>query len=453
MSGLLGRIDGVVSRLKAGDVRAGTRVAVLVPNSAEYALLIAACLRLGAVAAPISTRYTSAGVRSAVRTAGAEVLIDAMGMSNPSEFIRTLAWPDLVEPVGDLIGQVTLDSLGVAIDHPCSIIMTSGSGGTPRGVMHRLAAHVENARGAGRVIPFQPGDCWLMSLPMYHISGFSILIRAWDTGAAVRFPSANEKLEEALTHDDVTHLSLVPVQLARLMESPNALARLRRFKAILVGGAAASPRLIRDALEHDLPIHTTYGSTEAASQVTTSRAGELSGREHTSGRLLSGRRLKIDAEGRILLAGSTMLDGYLLDGRLAGAVNGEGWLETGDIGRVDEHGHLTVLGRRDAMFISGGENIHPEEIERCLDELPDVERSLVVGVARGEMGRRPVAWVRSRIGAAWSSASAIEALEGRLERFKVPIAFLPWPEAWNEAVKVNRREAAERAQALLGQRD
>ncbi len=294
-----------------------------------------------------------------------------------------------------------------ALDGIATVLLTSGSSGTPKAVAHSLAAHLANAAGSNANIPFCPGHRWQRSLSMSHIGGLAMLFRALTGGGA-------------LVMDDVTpatHLSLVSVQLRRLLRQPT----LPDLSALLVGGGPIPPDLIAQAVARGLPVHTTYGMTELGSQVTTTPPGATAAQLATAGRVLAGREVRIDGSGEILIRGKTLLSGYLTEGGLRPGVDAAGWYHTGDVGRLED-GWLTPTGRLDQMFISGGENIHPETIERALGGL--VAGCVVVPVPDAEWGARPVAIVAGDFDADELRGELVE----RLPRFAVPDAFLAWPE-------------------------
>jgi len=288
-----------------------------------------------------------------------------------------------------------------------TVLLTSGSSGQPKAVAHHLAAHLANAAGSNANIEFGPGDRWRRTLSMAHIGGLAILMRALVGGGAVVLDAETPS----------THLSLVAVQLRRLLARPT----LPTLRALLVGGGPSPPELITAALQRGLPVHTTYGMTELGSQVTTTPAGATAEQLRTAGRPLLGREVTIAQTGEILVRGSTVLAGYLTAEGLSSGVDAAGWYHTGDVGTLED-GWLIPTGRLDQMFISGGENIHPETIERALGGL--VEAAAVVPVPDPRWGARPVAFIRGE----FDPDALRTALRERLPRFSVPDAFLPWPD-------------------------
>lgn len=315
-----------------------------------------------------------------------------------------------------------------AADAPATIILSSGSTGIPKAIVHSLSAHVASASGAAKNMPLEAGDRWLWSLPVYHVSGLSILVRCATAGAtlvAAQGPLTSAEIGKL----NITHLSLVSTQLRRLLQDsdfPHA-----NLKAVLVGGSTVPPSLVELARRRGVPACTTYGMTETASQVTTST---VECPPTTSGRVLPRREIKIE-DGEILVRGETLCMGYWQEDGIRSVVDQQGWLHTGDLGSIDADGRLTVTGRRDNMFISGGENIYPETIEKALHELDGVEQAIVVPRADDEFGQRPIAFVQGdlRLTDVWNTE-----LGKRLRSFEIPDEYLAWPADLQSGIKPNR---------------
>ena len=300
-----------------------------------------------------------------------------------------------------------------------TVLLTSGSSGRPKAVAHTAQAHLANAAGSHDNIPFAPGHVWLRSLSLHHVGGLAMLFRALHGGGAVAFPEHGVPLGRACRQFSATHLSVVATQLQRLLAEgpPPDLA------AVLVGGGPIPPELVTAARGVGVPIHTTYGMTEMGSQVATTPPGATPEQLRTAGRPLPGRLVRIDDGGEILVRGAPKMAGYLRDdGTLDPGVDGEGWYHTGDVGTLED-GWLRVTGRKDLMFISGGENIYPEEIERVLMGIDGVLAAVVVAVPDPTWGRRPVAFVLGQ----FEEAALRAALRDRLAGFQVPDRVFAWP--------------------------
>ena len=177
-------------------------------------------------------------------------------------------------------------------------------------------------------------------------------------------------------------------------------------------------------------MHTTYGLTEMSSQVTTTSPEDRRDRLFTSGKVLDHRDLKVD-NGQVFVKGKTLFKGYVKAGRTLLPVDDKGWFGTGDMGHIDSDGYLTLLGRQDNMFVSGGENVYPEEIEEALCRLPDILQAVVVPIKDKEFGFRPVAFIKIEGNKAVDQGNIVSNLERYLPRFKIPVAFFKWPEKEN----------------------
>lgn len=320
------------------------------------------------------------------------------------------------------------------------VLPTSGSGGTPRLVDLSIDAMRASAELGARVIPFGEGDVWHSSLAPSHVGGMMILMRARFLGGAVRFgaqPRAWRDLEGS------THVSLVAAQLARLLEDEAPVPS--SLRAVMLGGGP-SPQTLRDAaIARGVPLFATYGLTETSSQVAT---GALAHGDAATlaGAPLPGVSIAVDAvTGEILVDGPTLARGEFAGDALVPLARP---FATRDAGFLDERGRLHVVGRLDAMFISGGKNIHPEEIERALCALPFVRAACVVGVPDAKWGMRPVAFVD--LAAAPRGRSIRESLFETLERHLVPDAIHAMPA--DEAARMKPSRAALSARLASGER-
>jgi len=294
-----------------------------------------------------------------------------------------------------------------------TVVLTSGSSGEPRPVRltHRnvataIAASVHRLGNSS-------ADRWLLTLPLFHIGGLSILWRSAAAGGAAvihrRFQP--DRVAAAFRNGSVTVASLVPTMLYRLLEvDPGPYPGMR---AVLLGGAAASRELVERGLEAGLPILQTYGMTETCSQVTTVVPGEEIDSLGTAGRPLPGVTIRTGevGVGEIVVSGEMVSPGYL------GEADRENGHPTGDIGYVDENGRLVVLGRADGMVVTGGENVHPNRVANILSGHPAIAEVEVVGIPDPEWGQALVAIV---VGTAAAQASIESWARQELLRHEIP---------------------------------
>jgi len=430
------------AQLGAIGVQPGDRVGLHAPRSARLVTILWALWRHGAVAVPLSTRLPPAEVGQAARRAGCSLLLsDSSAVAEAGPDDVTVRSPGAL-PVASGIedGERTL-----VPDRPATILYTSGSTGTPKAALHTWRNHLYSAKGANANMPLREGDRWLLTLPLYHVGGLAPLVRCAVAGAAVLVPAADRSLADSLRRRRATYASLVPIQLRRLLDADEG-APPPSVRGLLIGGGPIPPSLVRRAQVRGWPVLASYGCTEMASQVTTTGLGAARAVPRSAGRRLPHRRLRIDG-GEILVAGPPLFDGYVTADGIEDPRRADGWYPTGDRGWIDAAGRLRVLGRTDRMFVSGGENVHPEEIEEALERLSGVERAIVVPVPDADYGARPVAFVEGSNSGRAEALSA--ALAERLPGFKIPEAFhplrLPMGE---EGVTVDRERLKRRARAL-----
>ena len=387
-----------------GHVDGNGPVATCRRSDFEHAVFLLAMLAQGRLAAPISYRLPASESQRRAAWIGASAFYSPRGLERLDHDV----WDT------NLCG---------------SILFTSGSSGSPRAVVHELSAHIVNAQGAASRIPLEPRCGWLLSLPLHHVSGFSVLIRCLLSGATIVFPDVQMPMENQISHPSVTHLSVVALQLQRLLQAE---APLHRLQSVLGGGGPFPRQLIMQAVRAGVPLHITYGMTETASQISTSE--KLTGKSphFHAGEVLPYREMKISANGEIHVKGSILALGVVEiqhdenlknHFRIQPIADGEGWFPTRDLGILTPEGHLVVVGRKDRMIISGGENIYPEIIESILAEAPGVECAVVVGIPHDTYGHRPVAFIQGT----FSSVQLREYLSRRIERFAIPDTFHPWP--------------------------
>ena len=349
----------------------------------------------------------------------------------PRERERLLERTGAVEwrPLPAAAPAATSAPLRIAIHRPATVVFTSGSSGEAKAVVHSTANHLYNAAGSAANIPLGPDDAWLVALPLSHVAGLSILFRTLSAGACALFADSGALHDAgdpaARLLPGATHVSLVETQLRRLLQIPGWQALTRRLRAALIGGSALSAPLLRQARAARLPVCASYGCTEMASQVATTRPGDPSETFAGAAPVLPHREVAISGDGEILLGGPTLCLGYLNQERVRPAAGADGWFASGDLGRLDG-GRLSVTGRRDARFISGGENIQPEEVEQALLAHPAVLAAVCVAVPDTEFGSRPAAFLALASGPL--PPSDIEAhLDARLARFKHPVRYFALP--------------------------
>ncbi len=395
-------------------LNAGGRLLVVTDSPLTSVLLIIACLRSGIIYCPVNHRFSHHQIEAYGKRIGSEYEI---GASLPS--LKSLQLPELNHQVSENFSSIKI--------HPnqlCNLIATSGTTGVPKAVAHTFSNHWFSAEGSKTNIALTENDAWLLSLPLFHVGGFSIVIRCLLAGAIMVVDTRKTALAELLIQEKITHLSMVNTQLYRLLKQPDFDFSETRVDLILLGGGYASEQVVSAVDEQGVRILTTYGMTEMSSQVATGRP-VFTDKGVTSGKLLPNRELMIDESGEICVRGETLAAGYYDHGELSPLLAKDEWFHTGDIGCWYQD-HLKITGRRDNMMISGGENIHPEEIEQALLSIDGIIQAVVVSIEHQEYGSRPYAFVDTEKDK-FDPLFTKRMLAGSIGRLKVPdiIRLLP----------------------------
>jgi O-succinylbenzoic acid--CoA ligase len=411
----------------------GDRVAMLMYPSWPAVCTVFALIRIKAIVVPLSPRLPLEGLKSQLAAVQAHTMITEPGLHPEG-----LDGVDILH-AEELSDYVALDRRIIpyhAIGQPAVIVFTSGSSGHPKPAMLTYGNLYYSAHHSNTNLHLSSNHKWLLSIPLYHVGGLGILFRCVEGGGTVVIPTRDVPLSQDVQSYEVTHLSLVPTQLIRMMRAADAKKTARSLHTVLLGGAPISTEHILQALALGFPVHATYGMTETSSQVATHPKYISEDKLHTAGRVLPCNEVIIAEDGEIYVRGLTLFAGYIEDDKTVKPFDAEGWYHTGDIGALDEAGYLTVLGRKDNRFISGGENIYPEEIERILTGRLKVDKAVVVPVADETFGQRPVAFVAFPPGT--NAAHLAHQLEEFLPRFKIPVAFHEWPPEAPEDLKFDR---------------
>jgi O-succinylbenzoic acid--CoA ligase len=360
------RATSVAMRLAALGVGPGDRVRVSHPSGIAFAELLHAVPRLGAVFEPV---VATEPPEPKLDPAAAPRAVDAE--------LRTAHEPDAVH----------------------SVIHTSGTTGEPKPVELTFGNHVASAAASADALGVDPDDRWLCPLPLHHVGGLGVLVRCVvnHTTAVLHERFDAERVKRALEAGDVTLASLVPTMLVRLREA--GLRSAPGLRAIALGGGPIPAGLLEWAEETGIPVIPVYGMTETCSQVV---AG-------SPGRPLKRVELDIGPDGEILVRGAMVAAGELAP---------DGWLHTGDLGRLDEHGHLHVKGRLKELIVTGGENVAPLEVEQALLEHPAVADAAVTGRPDPEWGEAITALVVPR--ERFDEEELRKWCRDRLEPHKVP---------------------------------
>jgi O-succinylbenzoic acid--CoA ligase len=449
---LLARARAGAGELAARGARRGERVAIALPAGLDFACALHACLLLGAVAVPVDLRLGEREREAIVGTAA--VLVD--------------------EPLGSETAEGMPAGAVHDLDAVAAVIHTSGTTSAPKPVELTYGNFLWSALGSAVALGLEPGERWLCNLPPSHVGGLSILMRSaiygttavvherFDTELTLRaLTASSEGGREPRSAGPVTLVSLVATTLARLLDA--GLERPPALRAALTGGGPVPAALLDRARAAGVPVSLTYGLTEACSQVTTLPLGAsgdpsataadvatharlipaaigpprspstASLAAPTAGPPLFCTRVRIAENGEIEVAGPTVARG------VAGA---DGWLRTGDLGRLNMEGNLQVTGRKADTIVSGGENVAPTEVEAVLEEHPGVLEAAAIGCADERWGEAVTALVVARAGAELRGEELREHCAARLASYKVPkqVVLVGGPLPRTRSGKLLRRE-------------
>lgn len=406
---LVGKID---------HLNPGSRVGLLATNTLMSYKLALAIMCSGRTIVWLNWRLAGEELERQIKDSGLQLCLVEnslwrSGMTNPfksySAFLITNADPGELIPV-------------FKSDWVASIMYTSGTTGKPKGVLQTFGNHFYSAVSSALNLGLSPADKWLCVAPIFHISGFSIIMRGLIYGMTVRLVEKfrAEEIERILANETVTIMSVVPFMLKKLIQQQNKTNTHYNsaFRCMLLGGGTIDRETLEACLQRSIPVVQCYGMTETCSQIVALRSADALLKLGSVGQPLFSTQLKLSKEGEILLKTPALTPGYLnLPDKLPSKMI-DGWYRTGDVGHLDKEGYLYIDGRADEMLISGGENIFPQEIEQVYQRYPQINEVAVVGQNDSVWGQVPVAFVVSdrRL----SPTKLINYGYEHLARYKVP---------------------------------
>ena len=421
---------GVIQRFK--PLKPGDKVGILMANGLPFVGSLLSLMRMGMIAVPLNTRLTKPELKWQVDNADCQLILcdpstvaQAHGLGIAALELRQQSF---IEPPSE---YNEFGWMNLADDF--AIVHTSGTSGRPKAALLTYGNIFSNALGSSLKLDNRPSDRWLCVLPLYHLGGLSILLRSLIYSSAIDLmpaaPFDVHRVNQKLSDHPITLVSLVPTMLQRLLEAKtkpwNPYLRL-----ILLGGEAPSPRLLQRCIADEIPIATSYGLTETASQVATALPELVYRKPGTVGKPLLlatvrvvddlGKDVPANVHGEVLVGGETVMRGYYNDPAATAQALRDGWLHTGDIGYLDEDGDLFVLQRRNDLIVSGGENIYPAEVESVLRAHPAVEEAVVVGLDDADWGQRAAAAVQLKPEREINAETLIAFARERIAGYKIP---------------------------------
>lgn len=319
-------------------------------------------------------------------------------------------------PAKELMETVELEAIA-------SIMYTSGTTGQAKGVLQSFGNHFYSAVASALNLGLSANDQWLCAVPLFHISGFSILMRGLIYGMTVRLVRRFEprSVETILVSEPVTIISAVPYMLQELLKQ-HVTPYNPKFRLVLLGGSSAPKELLLASKKAQLNVVQCYGMTETCSQVVALSSEYALAKLGSVGKPLFTTQIKLaPTTNELLLKSPALVSGYLNHPELFAKKLEAGWYHTGDVAHFDQDGFLYIDGRLDEMLVSGGENIFPQEIEQCYRKLPEIAEIIVVGRPDPIWGEVPVAFVR---GQKLAQAALRTYGEKYLAHYKIPKEFI-----------------------------
>lgn len=456
--GLHARVQEVARGYLALGVEPGFRAVLWGPNSIEWAVAALAVTYAGGVLVPANSRYTGHEVADLVDRTGAAVVLVADGFlgRQQSQELRSASPLTGVKALVDLanLDAVIASGAAVSVDliearaeavgtgDVADILFTSGTTGRSKGAMSAHAQTVAVAAAWAEIGGVTASDRYLVVNPFFHSFGYKIGIIVGLLTGATLYPVATfdvDRTMELIERERITVLPGAPTIFTSLFDAPGRAERDLSSLRLSITGAAVVPVVLIERMRAPAPhglgidnVYTAFGMTEAV-VVTMCRAGDPDDLvAQTCGRAIPGVETRIaalgtndplpaGAEGELLVRGSIVMLGYLDDETAtAEAIDADGWLHTGDVGRLDEAGNLTITDRLKDMYISGGFNVYPAEIEQALARHPGVADVAVIGVPDDRMGEVGHAFVVARTDQSPSAEDVIAFARERLANYKVP---------------------------------
>ncbi|HEV2150450.1 MAG TPA: AMP-binding protein [Longimicrobiaceae bacterium] len=428
----------------------GDVVAVLAGNREEVVEAFFACVRIGAALLPLNWRLSAAELTAVLDDARPVLLLredrfrrladDALAAAAE---VPAVGWVELEDVARVPVAPRTEGpDAPVSPDDPALVLYTSGSTGKPKGALLPHRQILWNAVATTTAWELGPADVAPVSTPLFHTGGWNVFATPlWHRGGTVVLLDGFEPdaFLAAVEEEGVTLALTVPTQLVLLMESPRWGRPLPSLRHFVSGGAPCPAALAVRVRSAGYRFREGYGLTECGPNCFAISDEEALRKPGSVGRPVpflemrletaDGREAEPGEPGELLLRGPQVFAGYLRDPeRTVEAFTPDGWLRTGDLARRDAEGAYTICGRRKEMYISGGENVFPGEVEAALAECPGVAEVVVVGVADPKWGEVGRAFVVPRAGAALSEAEVVAHARARLAGYKVPKAVIVVPE-------------------------
>ena len=451
-------VDEVAAGLMALDVQVGDRVGIWSPNCAEWVLVQYATARIGAILVTINPAYRVAELEYVLNQSGTSVLVAAESFSHSdyrgmieevwdrvparrAVYLQTSDWDELLAG-GEAVSadQLAERSARLRPDDPINIQYTSGTTGFPKGAVLSHRNILNNGFFVGEACGYTSADRVCIPVPFYHCFGMVLGNLACTThGSAMVVPAAGFDAAAALRaceQERCTSLYGVPTMfIAELGEPDLGEYDLSSLRTGIMAGSPCPVEVMKQVVDRMNMDEVTiaYGMTETSPVSTQTSVDDLLDKRvstvgrahpHVEVRIVdpdTGETVPRGQAGEFMTRGYSVMLGYWDDeARTAEAIDGQGWMHTGDLAVMDDDGYLNIVGRIKDMIIRGGENVYPREIEEYLYRHPDVVEVQVIGVPDARYGEEIMAWVQLRDGASPDADNIKEFCQGQIAHYKIP---------------------------------
>ena len=398
-------VEQMASKLAAKGIEAGDMSAILLRNHIDSVVCIHALFYLGAKIVMLNSKLTAPELVWQVQDSQAKYLISETCFLEKITKMTQEALETTIFLKEDLTEVKSVDAVReFNLNDVATIMYTSGTTGKPKGVLQTFGNHWWSAIGSVLNLGLTENDCWYCAVPIFHISGLSILMRNVIYGMKVVLVEKFDETEanRHIIENGVTIMSVVTAMLNRMLTALGDNSYPAHFRCFLLGGGPAPIHMLEHCKENGIPVFQSYGMTETSSQIVTLAPEYSLEKIGSAGKALFPSQLRIEVNGKqaeaneageIVVFGPNVTKGYWNRLDATKEAIQAGWLHTGDIGYLDEDGFLYVLDRRSDLIISGGENVYPAEIESVLSSHPAVFEAGVRGIEDEKWGQVPIAFV------------------------------------------------------------
>ena len=421
---LTGIVMSSASLLYEEGILDGDHIGIYNDNSPEYLITLLALWQIGAIPVPLNIRLSKREIVTQIKIAKCQYVL-----TGDKSDIK-IEDPSIVKfcPPMDIKKKPIMQKARFDLNKTAAIIFTSGSGNSPKGVQLSFNNLYQSGFHSNKLLRYSHSDKWLVSLPIYHISGFSILTRAILWGIPLIFPQSSSPGDLAieLQKSQPTFISLVAAQLKALVDKeviPN-----HELKNCLLGGGFSDYKLIKNAIALGYPISVVYGSTETSSFITALSTEEFEVKRNSVGRTIppsnisiydeQGNELKAYEVGEIVIQSPCLMEGYI--NKTKEDFKNRIYF-SGDIGYLDEEGYLFIVGRKGYIISTGGENVNPQEVETALLNHPNIDEAVVFPLKDKKWGEIVAAVIVKKDQTSELNYDDIKKFLGKnLSNFKIP---------------------------------